>query len=118
MSRSAPDLVVIAGPPLESDRLRYRNLHMVDIAAGHDRSKQGVGEAQHEQVLNGLLAEIVIDPVGAALGDQCRHGIIDGAGGGEIAADRLFQDQRASFEQALCGEVLADRHEQSGAVDR
>ena len=44
------------------DSLRDRYLHMVDVVAVPDRLEQAVGEAQDQDVLDRLLAEIVVHP--------------------------------------------------------
>ena len=63
MSRSAPAVVVVAAAALDADRLGDGDLHVVDVAAVPDRLEDAVGEAEDHQVLDGLLAEVVIDAV-------------------------------------------------------
>ncbi len=61
MSRSAPAPVVVAGAAADADVLGHGDLHMVDEIAVPQRFDQRVGEAEHQQVLDGFLAQIVID---------------------------------------------------------
>ena len=70
MSRSAPALVVVAAAPLDADRLGHRDLHVVDVTAVPDRLEDAVGEAEDQQVLDGLLPEVVIDAVDLLLAEQ------------------------------------------------
>ncbi len=63
MSRSAPALLVVAAALLDADRFRHRDLHVVDVAAVPDRLEDAVGEAEDQDVLDGLFAQVVIDAV-------------------------------------------------------
>src|SRR5207245_9404500 len=56
-----PGLLVIAGPLLDPDRLRHRDLHVVDVLAVPDRLEDPVRETQDEDVLDGLLAQVMVD---------------------------------------------------------
>ena len=67
MSRSTPTLVVVAGAVSDAHVLRHGDLHMVDVVAVPERLEDRVGEARHQDVLHGLLAEVVIDAVDLAL---------------------------------------------------
>ena len=46
---------------LDADRLGDRDLHVVDVVAVPQRLEEAVGEAEDQDVLHRLLAEIVID---------------------------------------------------------
>ena len=70
-------LVIIIAAALEPDRLRDGDLDMVDVRAVPQRLEQRIGEAQSEQVLDRFLAEIMVDPEGAVLGERRRHRVID-----------------------------------------
>ena len=84
-------LVVIIAAALEPDRLRDGDLDVVDVGAVPQRLEQRIGEAQREQVLDRFLAEIMVDPEGAVLGERRRHRIIDFAARFEVAAERLLE---------------------------
>ena len=47
--------------------LRDRYLHVIDVIAIPDRFEHAIGEAQHQDVLDRLLAQIVIYPVDLVL---------------------------------------------------
>ena len=49
------------------------DLHVVDVLLVPQRLEDAVGEAQHQQVLHRLLAEVVIDAIGLALGEAPGH---------------------------------------------
>src|SRR5687767_10003221 len=53
--------VVIAGTLLDPDRLGRRDLYMVHVLTCPDRLEDAVREAEDEDVLHRLLAEVVID---------------------------------------------------------
>jgi hypothetical protein len=59
--------VVVAGPSLDADRLRGRDLHVVDVVPVPDRLEEDVGEAERKDVLDGLFPQVVIDAVDLAL---------------------------------------------------
>ncbi len=108
-----PSLVVIAGTGFQADRLGHRDLDVVDVAAGPGALEQRVGEAQHQEVLDRFLAEIMVDPVGAVLRQDARDGVVDLARRGEIAAQRLFKDDARGRRQDVGGgEILANRDEE------
>ena len=54
-------VLVVAGAPFDPDRLRDRDLDVVDELAVPDRLEDAVREPQREHVLDGLLAEVVVD---------------------------------------------------------
>jgi len=56
-------LVVEAAAVTDADLFVDRDLYVVDMIAIPDRFEHAVGEAQHQDVLHGLLAEVMIDPV-------------------------------------------------------
>ena len=89
------------------------NLDMVDMIAIPDRLEHPVGKAQHQDVLDGFLAEIVIDPVNLLLVDELEQFSVQRFRRGEISAERLFDHEpppRAVFSQhAGSTELLADR---------
>ena len=54
-------LVVEAGPAADADVLGHGDLHRVDEVAVPHRLEQLVGEAQRQEVLDRLLAQVVVD---------------------------------------------------------
>ncbi len=108
-------LVVVAAPPLDADRLGHGDLDVIDHRAVPQGLEQAVGEPQDHQVLDGFLAEIMVDPEDLLLGEDPADRIVDGARRGEIMADRLFQhDPGLAAVQAEIRDPLADRAEQAG----
>ena len=66
-------LVVELRAPLDAELLGDRDLHVLDAAAAPQRLEQRVAEAQRQQVLHRLLAEIVIDAKDLLLGEDARR---------------------------------------------
>ena len=62
--------VVVAGPAADVDFFGHRDLHVVDVVAIPNRLEDRVREPQHEQVLHGLFAEVVIDAVDLLLAED------------------------------------------------
>jgi hypothetical protein len=54
-------LVVERATALDAQRLGDRDLHVADAAAPPQRLEQRIAEAQREQVLHCLLAEVMVD---------------------------------------------------------
>jgi len=110
MSRSA----AVADPELFVDG----DLDMVDVIAVPDRLEHAVGKAQHQDVLHGLLAEIMIDPVDLMLFDQLQQFAVQRLRRGEVGAERLFDHQpppdAVFFQHAGAAELLADGQEGIG----
>src|SRR6185503_3298646 len=84
-------LVVIIAPALQADRLGYRDLDMVDVRAVPQRLEHRIGEAQRQQVLNCLLAQIMVDAENAVFGEMRRNRVVDFAAGFEIGPQRLLE---------------------------
>ncbi len=72
MSRIAPALLVVAGAALDPDRLGDGDLDVVDELAVPDRLEDAVREPQREHVLDGLLAEVVVDAEDLVLAGSTR----------------------------------------------
>ena len=66
--------VVVGAAPFHAERLGDDDLHVVDVAAVPDGLEEAVGEAQEEQVLHRLLAEVVVDAEDLGLVEDRRAG--------------------------------------------
>ena len=62
--------VVVAGPAADADFFRHRDLHVIDVVAIPDRLENRVRKPQHQQVLHGLFAEVVVDAIDLPLGED------------------------------------------------
>ena len=85
-------LLVVATAALDADRLGHGDLHVVDVLPVPERLEDAVGEAEHQQVLHRLLAEVVIDAVDLLLDERRVQTLVERTRGGEVAAERLLDD--------------------------
>src|SRR6266516_176605 len=103
-------LLVERGSPLDPDRLGDRDLHVVDELAVPDRFEDPVREPQRQHVLDGLLAEEVVDPEDLLLGEVLGNLLVQLARGGAVVAERLFdEDARPAVRGAALADLLDDR---------
>jgi hypothetical protein len=98
------------------------DLDVVDVVAVPDRLEDAVGEAEDEDVLDGLFAEVVVDAEDLALGEDGVDLAIEFLGGFEVVAEGLFDDCADGALGGL-GEAVAPRFSMisvkySGAVAR
>ena len=116
-SRAAPDPVVVAAAAAEADVLGHRDLDVVDVVGVPDRLVQLVGEAQRQDVLHRLLAEVVVDAEHRLLGEDAVDHVVELLCAVQVVAERLLDDHAAP-PVACCGpgqpglrQLLAHRRE-------
>ena len=108
--------VVVAAAAADAERLRRGDLHVVDGVGVPERLEERVGEAGDQEVLDALLAEVVVDPEDLVLLEHGADRVVDLAGRGQVVAERLLEHQaRGGRHQAVLGEPLADPAEQRRA---
>ncbi len=109
-----PRLLVILAPMLHPQRLRRRDLHVVYIAPVPDGFDDGVGEAEGQDVLDGLFAQVVVNAVDLLFRKNLVQGVIERAGGGKVSTERLLHhDARPDRTLRRLGgdqSVLAQAH--------
>ncbi len=81
-----------AAAALHAHRFGGGDLHVVDELPVHDRLEDRVAEAEGQQVLHGLLAQIVVDAVDLVLAEPLEDIRIQRPRGGQIVAKRFFDD--------------------------
>ena len=96
VAHGAGFFVVIAAP-LDAERLRDGDLHVIDVRAVPQRLQQNVGETQRHEILHGFLAEVVINAEDIALEEDGADHIVDGCGALAVSADRLFDDDARTW---------------------
>ena len=106
-----PDGVVERAAALDADRLGHRDLHTAHVAAVPDRFEQRVGEAEHEEVLDGLLAEVVVDAEDVRLGEHLVEHDVELVGRAQVAPERLLDDDAAAFVEPDGRQRLGDGRE-------
>src|SRR5260370_39862 len=70
---------------LDTERFRRGDLDVIDVIAVPKRLEDAVAKAQHEQVLHGVLAEVVIDAVDLLFVENVEDNLIQGFGLREIS---------------------------------
>ena len=117
-----PGALVVAGAAADPDVLGGGDLDVVDEVAVPDRLEQRVGEPQRHQVLDGLLAQVVVDPEHLRLVEHVEHLGVELARRGEVVAERLLDhDPRLRISVALrpaAPSFSAITGKNCGAVDR
>ena len=86
-------LLVVRRASFDAQLLRHRDLHALDVIAIPQRLEHGVREAEDEQVLHRLLAEIVVDAVDLRLVEVFVDELIQRFGRLQIATERLLDDE-------------------------
>jgi hypothetical protein len=89
---------------------------MIDVVTIPYRLKQPICESQHQDVLHGLLSQIVVDAINLVFFEQLLKLAIECPRRCQVGAERLFDDQPAPCSILLAGELglaemTADRRE-------
>ena len=83
-------LLVERPAAFHAQRLRRRDLHVVDVVAIPDRLEDAVGEAEHQNVLHRLFAQVVIDAEDLALVEDGVDLVVEFARRIQIVAEWLL----------------------------
>ena len=121
--------VVVVGAGADAEVLGGGDLDAVDEVPVPQRLEHAVGETEGHHVLDGLLAQVVVDPVDLALLEARQHLAVQLAGLLEGRAEGLLDDQphfgvRVVGELGLAellddhGEEVGRRREVEGPVER
>ena len=86
-------LLVERAPATYANRLGGGDLHVVHIAAIPERFKDAVAKAEGEDVLHGLLAQVVIDAVNVVFREHPLHHFIQGARRFKVMPEGLLDHQ-------------------------
>ena len=113
--------VVIAAAGADAEFFGDGDLDVVDVATVPEGLEDRVGETQDEEILDGLLAEVVVDAEDLRLAEVAGGDGVEVDGGIEVLAERLLDDDLA-FEfgadattgEAGLAEVLEDGLEDRG----
>ena len=85
-------LLVEGAAVLDADRLRHRDLHVVDVAAVPEWLEDPVAEPEDEQVADRLLAQVVVDAVDLRFAEDLADLAIEPLRGIEVVPERLLDD--------------------------
>ena len=87
------DAVVVAGAAADADVLGHGDLHVVDEGPVPDRLEHLVGEAQRQDVLDGFLAQVVVDAEHLVGREDLMDDLVQFLGAGEVVAEGLLDDR-------------------------
>ena len=112
------NLFVVAAATLDADGLGHRELDVIDEVAVPDRLEDAIGQAEGQNVLHSLFAEVVVDAEDLRLLERVLHGAVEVPRRLEIHAERLFDHQAdksvlvRSLVQARGAQLAGDHFEQ------
>ena len=88
-----PSPLVVASARADAFVLCHGNLHMIDVFLIPQRFEDGIGKAHNQNILDRFFAEVMIDAKNLALIDDLHQFVVNGAGAGQIPAQRLFHNE-------------------------
>jgi hypothetical protein len=109
--------VVIIGAAADAHLLGHGDLHVVDEVAVPQVLDEGVGEAEHQQVLHRLLAHVVVDAEDLLLLEVAVQELVQHPGRLDVGAEGLFHHdavQTPGLVEAAGVQVLDHRAEIAG----
>ncbi len=107
----APRGLVEGAPPVHAELLGKGDLDTGDVVAIPDRFQERIGKAEVEDVHDRLLPQEMIDPEDRVLGEHRPRDGVEFARGGQIAAERLFDDDPRVVRQTGSADPLNHRLE-------
>src|SRR5690625_5521949 len=83
---------IITGAPIHTELFGDRNLHPLHVAPIPETLEDGIRESKNEQVLDGLLPQIMIDPIDLFLAKILVDDTVEFDGTIEIVTKVLLYD--------------------------
>ena len=100
---ASPGFLVVPGAGANALLLGHRELNVINVLRVPERLEHRIGEAQDQQVLHGLLSEVVIDPEDLRFLERTRQDFVDRPGAREVPAHRLLHDDAGDRSLARLG---------------
>jgi hypothetical protein len=97
-------LLVVGAAMLHADRFGHGDLDMIDVLAVPERLDEAVGEPKDHDVLDRLLAQIVVDAVDLVLVQGLVEHPVERLGAVQIDAEGLLDDDATPVVLALGGQ--------------
>ncbi len=110
--------LVVRRAVLDADGFCGRDLDVVDVAAVPDRFEHAVAEAEHQQVLDGFLPQIVIDAIDLIFVEVLVRQPIERARAVEVGAERLLHDNAPPTPGRCVGQTRCPQLLDHGRIDR
>ena len=105
----SPDIIEVAPTPFDTDSLGIGDLHVIDIVTVPKRLKNAVTEAEDEQVLHCLFAEIMIDAIDLIFGEHALNLRIQSLRRFQIVSERLLDDHATPASVLLLRQIVASQ---------
>jgi hypothetical protein len=117
------DAVVVPGAAADADVLGHGDLHVVDVVGVPDGLEHLVGETQGQQVLDRLLAQVVVDAEHRVGGEDLLDDGVEFLGRRQVVAERLLDDHpppgvpvgRGRPDRSSCWQTV---EKNDGGIDR
>src|SRR5690348_12652162 len=90
---------------LDADGFGSGDLHMIDIGAIPKRLDHAVRETEDHQILDSLLAEVMVNAKNLLFGQYLLDVLVQLLRGFEVVAERLFDDHASPLAAFLPGEA-------------
>ncbi len=88
-------LLVEGAAGAHAEVLGHGDLDVVDVAPVPDRLEDAVGEAEDQQVADGVLAQVVVDAIDLRLIERLHDRVVQRVARVEVVAERLLDDDAA-----------------------
>ena len=113
-----PGLVVERAAALDAEVLRHGDLHALDVVAVPERFQERVGEAEEHHVVHRPLAEVMVDAEDRRLVEGAEQDPVEFLRRGEVAAERLFDDDAAPLVQPALASCSTTSPNSTGGMAR
>ena len=96
----------------DAERFGHRDLDVLHVVPVPDGFEKGVGEAEIEDILHRLLAQVVVDAKDAMLVKLLVQHIVERAGGRQIAPERFFHHHPGATGAPGVAQTVHDRRKE------
>src|SRR6266487_2038433 len=105
-----PRLFIVATTPLQTEVLCHRDLYVIDITSVPHRLKDAVRQAEDQDILHGLFAQVVVDTIDLFLAKHFSNLAVEFFRRSQIVSERLFDNDTcpalAVSIQTSCTQIL------------
>src|SRR4029077_2070314 len=89
----------------DADSFGGGDLYVVDVGTIPERFNNAVRETENHHILDGLLAEIVIDTIDLLFGEDFLQFLVELNGGSKVVAERVFHDDASPVSVGFLSEA-------------
>src|SRR5579885_3598555 len=109
---NSPGLLVIRGASLQANIFGHSDLHVVHVAPVPDWLENAIGEAEDQDILDGLFPQVVIDAIDLLFAENSCYLPVQLSGRSQVVPERLFDDDTcpalAAAIEPGCAKLLND----------